>query len=75
MTILQSFMLSIAFGLSVTNFLFNLGNSRRYIDLEKKVDTLMQNRLRELLLGFLKDSHKSEPKQYPNSTQTNPDKT
>lgn len=75
MTILQSLMLSIAIGLSVTNFLFNLGNSRRYIDLEKRVDTLMQNRLRDLLLGFLKDSHKSEPQQYPDSTQTNPDNT
>lgn len=75
MTLLQSLMLSIAFGLSVTNFLFNLGNSRRYINLEKQVDTLMQNRLRELLLGLLKDSHKSEPRQYQNSTQTNPDKT
>lgn len=75
MTILQSLMLSIAFGLSVTNFLFNLGNSRRYIKMEKLVDILMKNRLRDLLFEFVHDSHKSEPRQYPNSTQTNPDKT
>ena len=65
MMILQSVILGVALGLSVTNFLFNLGNSRRYIKLEKQVDTLMQNRLRELLLGLLKDSHKNEPQQYP----------
>ena len=75
MTLLQSVILGVALGLSVTNFLINLGNSRRYIDLNKRVDTLMQNRLRELLLGFLKDSHKSEPRQYPDSTKTNLDKT
>ena len=71
MTLLQSVMLGISLGLSVTNFLINLGNSRRYTDLEKKVDMLIQNRLRELLLGFLKDSYKTNP----DSTQTNPDET
>ncbi len=75
MTFLQSLMLSIAFGLSVANFLFNLGNSRRYIKMEKQVDILMHNRLRDLLFEFVHDSHKSEPRQYPDGTQSNPDKT
>lgn len=70
MTIMQSVILGIAFGLSVTNFLFNLGNTRRHVSLERKVDMLMQNRLRDLLLGFLKDSHKANP----DSTKTSPDK-
>lgn len=71
MTLLQSVMLGISLGLSVTNLLINLGNSRRYTDLEKKVDVLIQNRLRELLLGLLKDSYKANP----DSTQMNPDET
>lgn len=71
MTFLQSLILSVAFGLSVTNFLFNLGNSRRYIMMEKQVDILMHNRLRDLLFEFVHDSHKANP----GSTQTNPDKT
>ena len=75
MTILQSVILGVALGLSVTNFLFNLGNSRRYIKMEKQVDILMENRLRDLLFEYVHDSHKSEPRQYPDSTKTNPDKT
>lgn len=71
MSLLQSVILGISLGLSVTNFLFNLGNSRRYIKMQKQVDILMQNRLRDLLFEFVHDSHKENP----NSTQTNPDKT
>ena len=71
MSLLQSAILGVALGLSVTNFLFNLGNSRRYIEMEKQVDILMKNRLRDLLYEFVHDSHKANP----NSTQTNPDKT
>ena len=70
MTTLQSIMLSIAFGVSLTNFLINLGNTRRLTDLEKQVQVLMKHELKSVLCEWLRDTPTN-----PDKTQPNKDKT
>lgn len=70
MTTLQSIVLSIAFGVSLTNFLINLGNTRRLTDLENQVQVLMKHELKSVLCEWLRDTPTN-----PRKTQPNQDKT
>lgn len=70
MTTLQSIMLSIAFGVSLTNFLINLGNTRRLTDLEKQVQVLMKHELKSVLCEWLRDTPTNHCKTQPNQDKT-----